>query len=275
MAEPLTIKFSSTSVCAWANAIAVGVVASEGLATYPESARASFGHNPMRRLGDVWDVAQGVVYLAAPSAAFVTGTTLEVTGGALQGIDYHVPMASAQVATCTLLAGLSAAGATRVTLPGPARDHTERMLPAFGVPLEVHPLASGGRRVTVIGGARLVGTEVALRIRRVDGEQRHVHGVVARLSAGPLSMRRFRTYRLEVVPWLWLLSHSSDCRIFRNSCGDAASSRSPLPGSRSPPGPPSHRPCPWSSRWRPPSRWACSSPRCWCPGASSSRSSWS
>jgi NAD(P)-dependent dehydrogenase (short-subunit alcohol dehydrogenase family) len=64
-----------------ANAIAVGVVASEGLATYPESARASFGHNPMRRLGDVWDVAQGVVYLAAPSAAFVTGTTLEVTGG--------------------------------------------------------------------------------------------------------------------------------------------------------------------------------------------------
>jgi len=64
-----------------ANAIAVGVVASEGLATYPEAARASFGHNPMRRLGDVWDVAQGVVYLAAPSAAFITGTTLEITGG--------------------------------------------------------------------------------------------------------------------------------------------------------------------------------------------------
>jgi citronellol/citronellal dehydrogenase len=63
------------------NAIAVGVVASEGLATYPAAARASFGHNPMRRLGDVWDIAQGVVYLASPAASFVTGTVLELTGG--------------------------------------------------------------------------------------------------------------------------------------------------------------------------------------------------
>lgn len=64
-----------------ANAIAVGVVASEGLATYPETARRSFGHNPMRRLGDVWDIAQGIVYLASPAAGFITGTTLEITGG--------------------------------------------------------------------------------------------------------------------------------------------------------------------------------------------------
>lgn len=63
------------------NAIAVGVVASEGLRNYPDSARASFGNNPMRRLGDVWDTAQGAVYLASPAASFVTGTTLEVTGG--------------------------------------------------------------------------------------------------------------------------------------------------------------------------------------------------
>ena len=63
------------------NAIAVGVVASEGLATYPAEARASFGRNPMRRLGDVWDIAQGVVYLASPAAGFITGTVLELTGG--------------------------------------------------------------------------------------------------------------------------------------------------------------------------------------------------
>lgn len=63
------------------NAIAVGVVASEGLASYPPSARASFGHNPMRHLGDVWDIAQGVVYLASPAAGFITGTTLEIAGG--------------------------------------------------------------------------------------------------------------------------------------------------------------------------------------------------
>ncbi len=63
------------------NSIAVGVVASEGLRNYPPEARASFGHNPMRHLGDVWDVAQGAIYLAGPTGNFVTGTHLEVTGG--------------------------------------------------------------------------------------------------------------------------------------------------------------------------------------------------
>lgn len=63
------------------NSIAVGVIASEGLQTYPAEARASFGHNPMRRLGDVWDVAQGAAYLASPAADFITGTHLEITGG--------------------------------------------------------------------------------------------------------------------------------------------------------------------------------------------------
>ena len=63
------------------NSIAVGVIASEGLQTYPPEAKASFGHNPMRRLGDVWDVAQGAAYLAGPTGRFVTGTHLEITGG--------------------------------------------------------------------------------------------------------------------------------------------------------------------------------------------------
>ena len=63
------------------NSIAVGVIASEGLQHYPAEARASFGHNPMRHLGDVWDVAQGAAYLAGPTGAFVTGTHLEITGG--------------------------------------------------------------------------------------------------------------------------------------------------------------------------------------------------
>ncbi|MDH3683552.1 MAG: SDR family oxidoreductase [Acidimicrobiia bacterium] len=63
------------------NSIAVGVIASEGLKTYPEEAKASFGHNPMRRLGDVWDVAQGAAYLAGPTGEFVNGTHLEITGG--------------------------------------------------------------------------------------------------------------------------------------------------------------------------------------------------
>jgi 3-phosphoshikimate 1-carboxyvinyltransferase len=55
---------------------------------------------------------------------------------ALQGIDYRLPMASAQVKSALLLAALYAQGSTSVTEPAPTRDHTERMLRAFGVHIE-------------------------------------------------------------------------------------------------------------------------------------------
>ncbi|MCD6520438.1 MAG: 3-phosphoshikimate 1-carboxyvinyltransferase [Anaerolineae bacterium] len=61
---------------------------------------------------------------------------LSIQGGALQGITYHLPVASAQVKSCLLLAGLFAQGRTTVIEPAPSRDHTERMLRAQGVPLE-------------------------------------------------------------------------------------------------------------------------------------------
>ncbi len=57
-------------------------------------------------------------------------------GGALQAIQYAMPMASAQVKSCVLLAGMYAQGKTCVTEPAPTRDHTERMLTAFGWPVE-------------------------------------------------------------------------------------------------------------------------------------------
>lgn len=58
---------------------------------------------------------------------------LTVSGGQrLQGIHYDLPMASAQVKSCVLLAGLYAEGVTSVTEPAPTRDHTERMLRGFG-----------------------------------------------------------------------------------------------------------------------------------------------
>jgi 3-phosphoshikimate 1-carboxyvinyltransferase len=65
----------------------------------------------------------------------------------LRGIDYHSPIASAQVKSCLLLAGLYASGHTTVSEPLKSRDHTEKMLPAFGVELY------GGCGVT--GGSRL------------------------------------------------------------------------------------------------------------------------
>ncbi len=67
---------------------------------------------------------------------------LRLNGGAadgLRGIDYDMPVASAQVKSCLLLAGLYADGVTTVREPGPCRDHTERMLRGFGVRLEAGP----------------------------------------------------------------------------------------------------------------------------------------
>jgi 3-phosphoshikimate 1-carboxyvinyltransferase len=62
--------------------------------------------------------------------------------GALRAIDYALPMASAQVKTAILLAGLYADGATTVTEPGPSRDHSERMLAYLGAPLTVSARAT-------------------------------------------------------------------------------------------------------------------------------------
>lgn len=55
----------------------------------------------------------------------------------LKGIDYVLPMASAQVKSCVLLAGMYAEGETTTTEPAPTRDHTERMLNGFGYPVKV------------------------------------------------------------------------------------------------------------------------------------------
>ncbi len=62
---------------------------------------------------------------------------LAIQGGDLRGIDYALPVASAQVKSAILLAALYARGATELSVPGPARDHTERMLAAMGVVLEI------------------------------------------------------------------------------------------------------------------------------------------
>jgi 3-phosphoshikimate 1-carboxyvinyltransferase len=67
-----------------------------------------------------------------------------VAGGPLNGIEYELPVASAQVKSCVLLAGLLASGPTTVVEPKPSRDHTERILAAAGV-----RIARDGDRVTV------------------------------------------------------------------------------------------------------------------------------
>ncbi|OOZ39730.1 3-phosphoshikimate 1-carboxyvinyltransferase [Solemya pervernicosa gill symbiont] len=73
----------------------------------------------------------------------------------LAGIDYEMPVASAQVKSSLLLAGLYAEGKTCVTEPAPTRDHTERMLTAFG-----YPVARNGNKICLEGGGRLTATDI-------------------------------------------------------------------------------------------------------------------
>jgi 3-phosphoshikimate 1-carboxyvinyltransferase len=73
----------------------------------------------------------------------------------LEPLHYDMPMASAQVKSCILLAGLYAEGQTCVTEPAPTRDHTERMLRGFG-----YSVQTNGNRVCLEGGGKLTATEL-------------------------------------------------------------------------------------------------------------------
>ena len=76
-------------------------------------------------------------------------------GGGLRGIHYPMPIASAQVKSCLLLAGLYAEGCTSVTEPAPTRDHTERMLRGFG-----YEVTRDNDVIQLRGGRRLTATDI-------------------------------------------------------------------------------------------------------------------
>lgn len=97
--------------------------------------------DPLREMGAVIETAEG----GRPP--------IRIKGGqVLKGIDYVMPMASAQVKSCLLLAGLYADGETRVTEPAPTRDHTERMLNGFG-----YSVGREGATAFLKGGGQLTG----------------------------------------------------------------------------------------------------------------------
>jgi 3-phosphoshikimate 1-carboxyvinyltransferase len=84
---------------------------------------------------------------------------LAIQGQSLKRIHYHSPIASAQVKSCILLAGLITEGQTTVTEPALSRDHSERMLRAFGAELSIDPETNS---VTITGGAQLHGQTVVV-----------------------------------------------------------------------------------------------------------------
>ncbi|MDH4275904.1 MAG: 3-phosphoshikimate 1-carboxyvinyltransferase, partial [Gammaproteobacteria bacterium] len=111
----------------------------------------SLSKRPMKRVIDPL-AKMGARIDATPNG---TAPLLVRGGNALKAIDYVMPMASAQVKSCLILAGLYAQGRTCVTEPAVTRDHTERMLQAFGYPIE-----RKGSTVCVEGGGRLHATRI-------------------------------------------------------------------------------------------------------------------
>ncbi|MEI9964221.1 MAG: 3-phosphoshikimate 1-carboxyvinyltransferase [Caulobacteraceae bacterium] len=136
----------------------MGAAAGFGL-TATFTGDASLRKRPMARILDPLS-AMGAVHLGR------AGTRLPLTlrGGGLKGMRYRLPVASAQVKSAVLLAGLHAEGGVEVIEPEPTRDHTERMLAAFGAAIETDE-TDEGRLVRVTPGRTLIGTPV-----RVPGD---------------------------------------------------------------------------------------------------------
>lgn len=141
---------------------------------------------------------------------------LVIRGARLVAIQRSLTVASAQVASCVLLAALGADGETSVEIPGPARDHTERMLRAAGITVAEQPLAAGGRRVSVRGPALPRG----LRLR-VPGDFSAAAFFLAaaaaipgsRITASGVSLNPGRTGLLDVLERMGAKVERSGARI--------------------------------------------------------------
>lgn len=143
--EPLNVGNSGTSI-----RLLSGILAGQPFAS-EMAGDSSLNKRPMMR------VVNPLKLMGANLSANDDGTPpIKVHGKEeLSGIDYLLPMASAQVKSCVLLAGMFANGTTTVTEPGITRDHTERMLKAFG-----YPVTTEGSKVTIEGGHRLTACDI-------------------------------------------------------------------------------------------------------------------
>ena len=145
-AAPLDMGNSGTAM-----RLMMGLLAGQEL-TATLSGDASLMRRPMER------VALPLRLMGAQLGTREGRPPVEVRGSrALHAIQYTLPVASAQVKSAILLAALNAAGRTRITEPAPSRDHTERMLRAFGA-----EVLQEGAVIALEGGQRLRGTRIAV-----------------------------------------------------------------------------------------------------------------
>jgi 3-phosphoshikimate 1-carboxyvinyltransferase len=132
----------------------MGLVASHAI-TATFTGDASLSKRPMARVIDPLS-RTGAEFTATPGANGNRTLPLMVRGICpAVPIEYALPVASAQVKSAILLAGLNTPGITRVIEPVPTRDHSERMLRGFGADIEVETRADGTRIISLTGEAEL------------------------------------------------------------------------------------------------------------------------
>ncbi len=145
--QPLDLGNSGTSM-----RLLSGLLAGQGLALTLTGDH-SLNSRPMRRVTDPLSEMGAQIDTDADGTAPLNIRPV----GQLHGIDYVLPVASAQVKSSVLLAGLYAQGETCVTEPAPTRDHTERMLQGFGYSVE-----RSGDRVCLQGGGKLQAVDIEI-----------------------------------------------------------------------------------------------------------------
>ncbi len=133
----------------------LGLLAGQPDCLFTVTGDGSLRHRPMSRVIKPLQ-EMGAQIWARDNGKFAP---LAVQGSQLKPIHYHSPIASAQVKSCILLAGLTTEGKTTVTEPALSRDHSERMLQAFGAHLTIDPETHS---VTVHGPAQLTGQSVVV-----------------------------------------------------------------------------------------------------------------
>lgn len=152
--RPLDLGNSGTGLRLLAGLLAARPWTSE--LTGDESLRS----RPMQRIREPLERMGARLDLLGPGGC----APVRITGSALHGIEYSLPVASAQVKSCILLAALFAEGETLIEEPAPTRDHTERLLQAWGIPLRVN-----GNRVA-IQGYGLRGPDLAAHDWAIPGD---------------------------------------------------------------------------------------------------------
>ena len=134
--RPLNLMNAGTGI-----RLLAGIMAGQNFPSVLDGS-AQLRRRPMKRITDP------LTLMGADIESRDGGCPLRIRPAPLQGITYELPVASAQVKSAILLAGLYADSPTTVIQPGPARDHTERMLRALGV--EITEAGADGNAITVV-----------------------------------------------------------------------------------------------------------------------------